>query len=214
MSIVTIRGKLGSGAPDIGRGVAYKLQFDYVDREIIAELAARLHRQEPDVSTKEMPPASLRGRIAEALQRGFALGAASASPYLPPLEMPLDDSRYLEVLRVLIKELAAGQSIVIYGRGSQFILIEHPRALHVSVIAPVEVRLERVMERLRLDEERARQEIERFDNSAREFIRRYFRADAEDPANYDLVISTEHLTFEAATSIVVDALAFKEAAIG
>lgn len=214
MSVVTIRGRLGSGAPEIGRGVAHKLHVDYVDREIIAEVAARLHRQEPDVIAKEMPPASLRGRIAEALERGFTMGAGFEGSYLPVWEMPLDDTRYLEALRALIKELAAGRSIVIYGRGSQFILRDHPRALHVSVTAPVEVRLKRVMESLRLDEERARQEIARFDKSAREFIRRYFRAELEDPVHYDLVINTEHLTFEAATSIVVDALGFKEAEIG
>ena len=49
MSVVTIRGQLGSGAPEIGREVAERLHADYVDREIIAEVAARLHRQEQDV---------------------------------------------------------------------------------------------------------------------------------------------------------------------
>ena len=49
MSLVTIRGQLGSGAPEIGRKVADKLHFDYVDREIIAEVAARLQREERDV---------------------------------------------------------------------------------------------------------------------------------------------------------------------
>jgi hypothetical protein len=32
MSLVTIRGQLGSGAPEIGKEVAHKLHFDYVDR--------------------------------------------------------------------------------------------------------------------------------------------------------------------------------------
>ena len=35
MSVVTIRGRLGSGAPEIGKLVADKLHADYVDREII-----------------------------------------------------------------------------------------------------------------------------------------------------------------------------------
>ena len=42
MSLVTIRGQLGSGAPEIGRKVAGKLHVDYVDREIIAQVAKRL----------------------------------------------------------------------------------------------------------------------------------------------------------------------------
>jgi cytidylate kinase len=36
------------------------------------------------------------------------------------------------------------------------------------------------------------------------------KADWEDPECYDLVINTGHLSFEAAASIVVDALSFKE----
>ena len=46
MPIVTIRGQLGSGAPEVGRLVADRLRADYVDREIIAEVASRLNRQE------------------------------------------------------------------------------------------------------------------------------------------------------------------------
>jgi len=35
MSVVTIEVNLGSGAPEIGKIVAGKLHFDYVDREIM-----------------------------------------------------------------------------------------------------------------------------------------------------------------------------------
>ena len=211
MPVVTIRGRLGSGAPEVGRGVAQKLHADFVDREIIAEVAARLHLGEPDVIAKEMPPASLHGRIAAALERGFSMGAGFEGTYLPVWEIPLDDTRYLEALGTLITELASGRPIVIYGRGSQFILRDHPRALHVLITAPLDVRLKRVMESLKLNEEPARREIERFDESSRQFIRKYFRTEWEDPLHYDLVINTEHLPYEAATSIVIDGLNFKGA---
>ncbi len=211
MPVLTIRGKLGSGAPEIGKLVAATLHVDYVDREIIAEVAGRLHRQEQEVIAKEMPPASLRGRIAQALERSFAVGGDFEGATLPVWQIPLDDTRYLEALKSLIRELARGQSVVIYGRGSQFILRDYPRALHVSVVAPLEVRVRRVVEILKLNEAGARQEIARFDNSGREFIKRYFRAEIEDPAHYDLVINTEHFSFEAAASIVLEALRLKEA---
>ena len=71
MSVVTIRGQLGSGAPEVGRHVADRLQADYVDREIIAEVASRLHRQGQEVIEKEIPPAGPLGRIAEAMAPSF-----------------------------------------------------------------------------------------------------------------------------------------------
>ncbi len=209
MSVVTIRGQLGSGAPEIGKQVAELLHADYVDREIIAEVAARLQRQEEEVIEKEMPPSSRLGRIAEALQRSLAYGVGFEGAYLPAGQMPLNDTRYLQALESVIRELAESQSIVIRGRGSQFILRDYPRALHVLVVAPLEVRLKRVMEDLKLDPEDAKQEVARFDNSRREFIKRYFQAELEDPVYYDLALSTKSLTFQCAASIVIEALSIK-----
>ena len=210
MPVVTIRGQLGSGAPEIGKQVADLLHADYVDREIIAEVAARLQRHEEEVIEKEMPPSSHLGRIAEALQQGLPYGVGFEGAYLPAWRMPLNDSRYLQALESVVRELARNQSIVIRGRGSQFILKDYPRAVHVLVVAPLEVRLNRVIKDLKLGQEAANQEIGRFDNSRREFIKRHFKAELEDPVYYDLVINTEHLTFQAAASIVVDAVSFKE----
>ncbi|HSB06896.1 MAG TPA: cytidylate kinase family protein, partial [Thermodesulfobacteriota bacterium] len=78
MSIVTIRGQLGSGAPEVGRQISDRLHADYVDREIIAEIATKLHRQEQDVIAKEKPAATLLGRIAEALEHSFVYGDGMA----------------------------------------------------------------------------------------------------------------------------------------
>ena len=209
MPVVTIRGKLGSGAPEIGRQVAETLHIDYIDREIIAEVAARLNLEEQEVLAKEMPPTSLQDRIAEALAHGYTIGNSIQGVYLPIWQIPLDNNRYLDALTNFITELAKGHSAVIYGRGSQFILKNHPQALHVSVVAPLKIRLKRVMQERNLTEDAAKQEIGRFDGSAREFMKRFFGAEMEDPTCYDLVINTEQYSFQAAVSIIIDALRIK-----
>jgi len=209
MAVVTIRGQLGSGAPEVGRLIADRLQADYVDREIIGEVAARLNRQEQEVIAKEMPPSSLLGRIAEALGHNYAFGDGLAGAYLPVGEIPLDDTRYLQALESVLRELARGQRLVIFGRGSQFILKDHPGVLHVWTVAPLEVRVKRVMQDLRLDQEAAKLEIARVDSSLRAFIKRYFKAEYEDPVYYDLVINTARFSFQAAASMVVEALSLR-----
>ncbi len=204
MPVVTIRGQLGSRAPEIGKQVAERLHVDYVDREVIAKVAELLGWSKQGIELKETPPDSLLTRIAATLGRVPPFDGAG----LPTWEIPLGDAHYLAGLEFIIKELAGSQSIVIRGRGSQFILKNHPGALHVLVVAPLELRLKRVMENLKLDEETARKEITRFDGSGREFIKRYFQAELDDPVHYDLVINTNHLSSENAASIVVNALAF------
>ena len=156
-----------------------------------------------------MPPGSILGRIAEALGDSLAYGAGAEGAFLPSWQTPLNDPRDLPVLEPVIKELARIPTMVIRGRGSQFILRDHPVAFHLPVVAPLEVRGRRVMKNLRLDQESAKQEIARFDRSRREFIRRYFQAELEDPVFYDLTLNTGNLGFEAAAAIAVDALSFK-----
>lgn len=210
MALVTIRGTLGSGAPEVGKLIAEHLRADYLDREIIAEVAARLERQEQDVLAKEMPSSSFLSRIAEALEHshGFEVGFEGA--YLPTWQMPLDDTRYLHALESVIKELAVrSPSLVIFGRGSQFILKNYPGALHTLVVAPFEVRLKRVMAGHKLDAETAKREIARFDDSNREFIKRYFKAQLENAVYYDLVVNTGPLSYEAAASIIAGAVPLK-----
>ncbi len=208
MSVVTIRGRLGSGAPEIGKQVAEKLQADYVDREIIAKVARRLQREEQDVIAKEMPPSSLLGRIAEALGQSHGFDQGFEGAYLPISQMPLDDARYLQALKSVVGDLARSERLVIFGRGSQFIL-KDPGVLHVLIVAPPELRVKRVIKDLNLHQQAAEREVARSDNNIREFMKRYFRAELEDPLHYDLVINTEHLGFQAAASIVVGAVSWK-----
>jgi cytidylate kinase len=206
MPVVTIRGQLGSGATEVGKEVADRLNVDYVDRQIIARVAARLNRKEQEVAAKEMPPSSLFGRIMEALEQGSAYGDGLAGAYLPVSQIPLGDASYLQALESVTRELARTDSIVIQGLGSQYILKDHPGALHILTVAPMKVRIDRVMKRHKLSREAAVLEIGRFDGSRREFVKRYFRADVENPESYNLVINTEHFSVESASALVVGAL--------
>ena len=207
MPVITIRGQYGSWSAEIGELIAHKLNIDYVDREIIAGVAERLRRPSMSIEKKEMPPSTLLERIAEAMEQTAYLGDnIYAGIYSPLWEISLNDTNYLSGLEFVIKELAGSQSIVIRGRGSQFILKDFPGTFHVLIVAPIEIRVKRIMESLKLNEEDARKEIARFDDGSREFVKRYFKANIADILNYDIVINTNHLSIEGAASIIVDAV--------
>jgi cytidylate kinase len=104
----------------------------------------------------------------------------------------------------------ASGSIVIHGRGSQFILKDYPDAFHIFIVAPLPVRIKRVMDSQKLEEKEAKQQISRYDSSRHEFIKRYFKAELEDPIYYNLVINTEHISYEDATSIIIDTITLKK----
>ena len=127
MPVITIRGQYGSWSAEIGELIARKLNIDYVDREIIAGVAERLRQPSTSIAEKELPPSTLMGRISEAMAQTAYLGdGIYAGIYSPLWEIPLNDTNYLSGLEYVIKELAVSQSIVIRGRGSQFILKDFP----------------------------------------------------------------------------------------
>jgi cytidylate kinase len=224
MSIVTIRGQLGSGAPEIGMLVAERLHIDYIDREIIAKVADILNEPKQNVIAKENPPSSLWNRISHALSFDSApagpfsnverkvLSPFSGASYLPVWQIPFDDDRYLSGLKSVIKELARNRPAVIVGRGSSFILRDHPGSIHVLVVAPPETRTKRIMQSMGIDRESAEKEIARYDGSLREFIKRYFKAEMDDPVHYDIVLNTEHLSSHDSASTIIGVIPFGGAA--
>ena len=54
--------------------------------------------------------------------------------------------RYFEALGQLMSELAARGNVLLVGRGGNRFLRDHPAAFHVRLVAPMEIRLRRVME--------------------------------------------------------------------
>jgi cytidylate kinase len=71
------------------------------------------------------------------------------------------------------------------------------------------MRVKRVAESSKSDERNAKKEIENYDSSRREFIKKYFHAALENPLDFDLVINTELVTFEDAAVIIANALPLK-----
>lgn len=210
MPVVTIRGMMGSFAPEIGKVVADRINADYIDREIIKDVAQKLKWSQQGIEDKEEPPTTLMGRILDALAHTYPSGEGYPGAFLHAWEIPLDDAHYLEGLEHVVKELANNKSVVIRGRGSQFILKDYPGVFHVLIVSPMELRIQRTMERLNIDENKAKKEIERFDQSRREFAKRYFHTEMEDPANYHLVLNTGYFTEEQAVSIIVNCIGLKD----
>ncbi len=209
MAVITIRGQLGSGAARIGRACAEALNLEYMDREIINRIADRLQRPRQQIIAKEILPVTLKERITRLIKDDFAGSGPLARPSFEEDVPPLDNARYMKGLKSVIRSLARTESVVISGRGSQFFLKNYPGAFHVLIVAPLELRIERVMKEFGLSQEAAKDKINRYDSNRREFIKKYFKADLEDPVHYDLTINTAYLSYESAVSIIIKAAALK-----
>ena len=91
--------------------------------------------------------------------------------------------------------LRDGNTVVIRGWGASHLLKGIPHVIRVRVCAPLETRIERMMERLGSDQREAiRNEIEMSEESHTAITKRNFGINWRESEQYDLVLSTERLS--------------------
>ncbi len=223
--VITIDGQMGSGGRDLGVNIARVLGGDYLDRWILAEAAKRIGATVEALSQKEQETGSLSERIARLLQallERSAVAGAGGDPYFGPgieavLARPyeelsaspitraqeLDDQRFKEVTTEVIKDMAKVGNAVIIGRGGCVILKDEPSVLHVGVVAELDDRIARIMDRHHLEKEDAEKYTNNWDKAREAYFRKFFKVSAMDPMLYHVVINTSTMSLDYATDVII-----------
>jgi cytidylate kinase len=74
--------------------------------------------------------------------------------------------------------------------------------LHIRIIAPLDVRVERLVARHRISAESALAQIRASDRRRKRFVEHAYHVDWGDPALYDLVINTAALDVASSASLI------------
>jgi cytidylate kinase len=182
---ISISRELGSGGAEISHLLAEKLGWLHYDREIIEAIATKSHVRE-----------ELVARFDEHIQNEL-------DTYLQNLftNQLLDNTHYLHHLTRVLVGIAQYGNAVILGRGANFILPPE-RGLRIRVVAPLEVRQQRLMQMQGYDEKQALHEIAQRDKERNEFFNHHFRCKPNEPCAYDMVINTGQIGIEAATDFI------------
>ncbi|GHU98744.1 phospholipid-binding protein [Spirochaetia bacterium] len=104
-----------------------------------------------------------------------------------------DRDDYLHYLKTAMLSEAVKGSCVFIGRGANVIFRGVPGVISVFLVAPADIRLERVKSYFHCDDKRARQVIEQSDHDRVGFHRYFFDVDWKDGANYHLTLNTGSL---------------------
>jgi cytidylate kinase len=187
MAVITISRHPGSLGDTLARALAERLQYRLVERGELVRLAERIGG--PDIAWDRSP--ELRERSPSFWER-----------------LNEERRRYASVLRRVTTYLAEEGDVVIVGLGGGQMLKGLGNVLRLQIIAPMDVRMERVMERGfddiagPLSRDRARDLIRSTDRDANGYMRYLFNIDWMDPSNWDLIINTGRFTVEQALDIV------------
>jgi cytidylate kinase len=200
--VITISRQYGSLGDEIGREVAERLGLRFVDQEIINEVARRLGVSPEAASAPDEREGSVVSELVHTMRR---LYPATPLPQPSQENQELDEAAYLQVIREVIWEVARTNDAVIVGRGGAFILPKHPDILHVLIVAPLAVRVERVMAAEGLNQERAAQRLKHVDGNRGRYVRHFYHSNWLDLAHYDLVVNTGHFSQVRAASLICTA---------
>lgn len=179
---ITISRQMGSLGCDVAREAAQRLGYRMVWRELINQAAIRAGAPEAALST-----------IDELGLLGIKPSAAQQRAYI------------VAVARVLEELVVEGQ-VVIVGRAGQVILRERPGVLHVQVIAPFALRVERIAQRRKIGVEAASAQVETSDHYRRNYLMHFYHVRWEDPLLYDLTVNTAHLSVDQAAGCICQAM--------
>jgi cytidylate kinase len=113
-----------------------------------------------------------------------------------------DRDDYLHYLKTAMLTEAAEGECVFIGRGAGAIFRGIPGVLSVFLVAPEEIRWERVKSYFHCDEKRARQIIDQSDRDRMGFHRYFFDIEWKEPSNYHLALNTGVLHPVAAAEII------------
>jgi cytidylate kinase len=191
---------MGAGGEEVGRLVADRLGFVYVDEEIVSRTAAKAGIDAGSVADEEQR----RSFVSRMLQALAQSGAESLAVGGGPAPRP-DDEPTGEAVRVLIRETieqtAARGNVVIVAHAASYALPPGPGALRVLVTASPETRAKRLAESEGLDESGGLRAVKESDAARRDYLKRFYGVD-EAPTHYDVVVNTDVLTFDHAAELV------------
>jgi cytidylate kinase len=190
MSVITISRQLGSFGTTLGHKVASNLGYNLIHREIINQ-AAQL------ASSPEL-----------------ALAIIDELGLLGIKTVESDQQAYLQAVRTVINDYALRGDVIIVGRASQVILHDHDNVFHLRVVAPLETRIQRIVEAHGISELSARAQIIESDRFRAQYLKQFYSIDWNNPALYHLVINTGFLNLTDAAEVICYALRLFQDNIG
>jgi cytidylate kinase len=204
-SVVCISHATGAGGNEVGRLVAERLGFRYVDEELVSQAALRAGVDASEIADEERRKSWLARVLDElAVGGGEAWAMSGFGPY-GAVGVSTTNDELRAYIREAIEETAGRGSAVIVAHAASHALAGREDALRVLVTASPATRAGRVAEAEGLDETVAAKAIKDADAGRADYLKRFHGVERELPTQYDLVLNTDQLSPEQAAVLISEA---------
>lgn len=177
--IIAVSREFASGGREIAKMLAERFQINYYDRNLLDEIAAeKMGSIERLRKFDEVPKHSFLSRTV----RGM-----SSSPQEHVANIQFE---YMQ------KKAESGESFVIVGRCADDVLSDYDCLVSLYILGDEEDRIKRICESRHIDEDEARNIMNRHDKSRRLYHNYYCCNQWGDAHGYDVTINTSRLGIE------------------
>ncbi|MDB5334235.1 MAG: putative cytidylate kinase [Phycisphaerales bacterium] len=199
--VLAIGRQIGSGGAELGERLARRLNFAYIDRQIMQEAARCLGVDEAHLLHRAERTTGFWEKLGHILSMGIP-----ESVYTDALRVPeVTDVALFGVSMQVIRELVSNRDTVLIGHAGFHCLRGWPGLVSVFTHAPREFRVRRMAMRYHItDPAEARAVIDRTDAERERFIRQMAGVSWTDARNYDLCLDMSRVTFDMAEQMVVN----------
>ena len=195
---VTLSRETGSGAVNIGRGLAH-----YLD-EVLPAPGCRWTVFDKNLVERVLADHNLPKRL-QAYMVEDRVGELAASIEEILGLHPSSWTLFHHTVETVVKLASLGQ-VILVGRAANLMTAAMPGVFHVRLIGSIDRRVARVCAEEKVDEAEARKIVRKKDAASRRFVRQHFDVGNTEPHLYDLVINTDRLREEAIARIIGDAV--------
>ena len=227
MPVITINGPIGSGAVGIGQMVSQRLELNFIDRLVYSHAARLVGQPVGALIDKEQRSVRFRDKLGRFLQNMLersAMSGLGGEPYfgrgvdyLPPetymnptsgslaTAVKVDDKVFIEALSTVVKDLCHKGDVVIIGRSANIILADTPDVIHVGLLAPMELRVQTVMQVEHLDRADAEVYVEELERARVAFVSKFFQTHPNEPTLYHMMLNMDKIKPRTAAEVIVHA---------
>jgi len=198
MAVITISKEFGTESEKVASQAAQRLGYEYIGKQLIAEIARELHLSE---SEAEVFRKTAQSRILRFVDR---FTCSIVQKVVDREHGCLDDKNYYETTKKLVENVYEAGDAIILGWGGQCILRGKPNTLHVRLIKDDEIKIKEVMQNRNLNHDAAMALIKKDEGDLREYIKHYFNEDWNAAHLYDLIIDMEKNSVEKAVDLICD----------
>ncbi len=187
-TIITISRQFGAGGGQLGRRVADRLGYYYMDKDIILRSA---------IESEGLSPEEVR-RYDEKVPFDFGFGQSLFDFY----NRPLDERLFQAQKRAIMKAAEKGRCVIV-GRNANFVLKEFDRSFHVFVSASMKFRLDNLKEKMPdLSDSQILERMKDVDKKRKKYCSYYTNTKFGNAEYYDMCIKMSSIGIDACTDII------------